>query len=253
MHEFTFSVNWLCSPPTIWGMSETSTAHDLARGRLPLVRHRGRVPYLDTLAEMRAFTEARQADTPDEIWLCEHEPVYTQGVAGKAEHVVAAQAIPVVQTNRGGQVTYHGPGQVVAYPLIDLKRLNIYVKEYVYRLEHCVIKTLEAVGVTGHRVAGAPGIYVKLADPFGHAALTGPRNDPFAGLAKIAALGIKVSRHCTYHGVALNVAMDLSPFGGIDPCGYAGLKTVDLATLGVQTDWNTVATLLGDKLVSHLS
>jgi lipoyl(octanoyl) transferase len=152
---------------------------------------------------------------------------------------------------------------VVAYPLVDLRRLGIYVKEYVYRLEHCVIKTLENVGVTGHRVAGAPGIYVRLADPFGHAALD-PRapkdrecvhgdGDAFEGLGKIAALGIKVSRHCSYHGVALNVAMDLQPFSWINPCGYAGLKTVDLATLGVSTEWATVAERLGDKLASHLA
>ena len=213
----------------------------------------GRVDYATTVAAMREFTEQRSADTPDRIWLCEHPPVYTQGVAGRAEHVLEAHAIPVVQTNRGGQVTYHGPGQVVAYPLVDLKRLGIYVKEYVYRLEHCVIKTLEGFGVTGHRVAGAPGIYVRLADPFGHEKLATPGADTFDGLGKIAALGIKVSRHCTYHGVALNVAMDLGPFDGINPCGYAGLKTVDLATLGVSTEWATVAQRLGDKLASHLS
>jgi lipoyl(octanoyl) transferase len=142
---------------------------------------------------MRGYTEARGEATPDEIWLVEHAPVYTQGLAGKAEHVLNPRGIPVVQTNRGGQVTYHGPGQVVAYPLIDLKRLGIYVKEYVYRLEHCVIKTLEGFGITGHRVAGAPGIYVELADPVRHAARTGPRRDPFEGLGKVAALGIKVS------------------------------------------------------------
>lgn len=202
---------------------------------------------------MREFTAKRDAQTPDEIWLCEHDPVYTQGVAGQADHVLNPQGIPVVQTNRGGQVTYHGPGQVVAYPLIDLQRLHIFVKEYVYRLEHSVIKVLESFGVTGHRVAGAPGIYVRLDDPFGHAALTGPRRDPFEGLGKVAALGIKVSRHCTYHGVAMNVAMDLSPFAGINPCGYAGLATVDLARLGISTDWDTVAGRLGDKLASHLS
>ncbi|MEO8152878.1 MAG: lipoyl(octanoyl) transferase LipB [Rhizobacter sp.] len=234
-------------------MSEISAHHDLLRGGLPVLRLRGRLPYLDTLDEMRAFTETRGRDTADEIWLCEHPAVYTQGVAGKPEHVLAANGIPIVQTNRGGQVTYHGPGQVVAYPLIDLRRLGIFVKEYVYRLEHCVIKTLETSGVTGHRVAGAPGIYVNLADPFGHAVLTGPRTDPFAGLGKIAALGIKVSRHCTYHGVALNVAMDLSPFEGINPCGYAGLKTVDLATLGITADWAAVAQQLGQRLASHLS
>jgi lipoyl(octanoyl) transferase len=229
-----------------------------------IVRRLGRVDYAPTLDAMRAFTEARDDSTPDELWLCEHPPVYTQGVAGKAEHVLDAGDIPVVLTNRGGQVTYHGPGQVVAYPLVDLKRLGIFVKEYVYRIEHCVIKTLEGHGVTGHRVSGAPGIYVKLDDPFGHAAVDArpPKDrpgvrmqdgDPFDGLGKIAALGIKVSRHCTYHGVALNVAMDLSPFERIHPCGYVGLKTVDLATLGVSTDWSTVAQRLGDKLASHLS
>ncbi len=209
--------------------------------------------YAATVEAMREFTAKRDAHAPDEIWLCEHDPVYTQGVAGKADHVLDPHGIPVVQTNRGGQVTYHGPGQVVAYPLIDLQRLHIFVKEYVYRLEHSVIKVLESVGVTGHRVAGAPGIYVRLDDPFGHAALTGPRRDPFEGLGKVAALGIKVARHCTYHGVALNVAMDLSPFEGINPCGYAGLATVDLARLGVSTDWDTIATRLGEKLASHLS
>ena len=201
-----------------------------------MVRVLGRVEYGPTVEAMREFTAARTDATPDEIWLCEHPPVYTQGVAGRAEHVRDTHGIPVVATNRGGQVTYHGPGQVVAYPLVDLKRLGIYVKEYVYRLEHCVIKTLEDDGVTGHRVAGAPGVYVRIADPFGHAPVRGPDGDPFHGLGKIAALGIKVSRHCTYHGVALNVAMDLQPFGWVDPCGYAGLRTVDLATLGVSTE-----------------
>jgi lipoyl(octanoyl) transferase len=213
----------------------------------------GRVDCAATVDAMRGFTEQRSDTTPDEIWLCEHAPVYTQGLAGKADHVLNPHGIPVLQTNRGGQVTYHGPGQVVAYPLIDLRRLGIYVKEYVYRLEHCVIKTLEGFGITGQRVAGAPGIYVELADPSGHAARTGPRRDPFEGLGKVAALGIKVTRHCTYHGVALNVAMDLSPFDGINPCGYAGLQTVDLAKIGVSTDWDTVAGRLGDKLASHLS
>jgi len=213
----------------------------------------GLVAYEPTFAAMRAFTEARTPDTPDELWVCEHPPVYTQGLAGKPEHLLDAHGIPVVQANRGGQVTYHGPGQVVVYPLIDLRRLNIYVKEYVYRLEQSLIKTLERFGVTGHRVAGAPGIYVRLADPFGHAALTGPRADPFEGLGKIAALGIKVSRHCTYHGVALNVAMDLQPFDGINPCGYAGLTTVDLSTIGVQVSRDEVAEVLAAKLASFLS
>jgi lipoyl(octanoyl) transferase len=218
-----------------------------------IVLRLGRVEYEPTVAAMRAYTEARTPATADQIWLCEHPPVYTQGLAGKAEHVLDAHGIPVVQTNRGGQVTYHGPGQVVAYPLIDLKRLNIYVKEYVFRLEQALLRTLEHYGVTGHRVAGAPGLYVKLADPQGHAALTGPRADRFEGLGKIAALGVKVSRHCTYHGVALNVAMDLRPYAGINPCGFAGLRTVDLSTIGVDATLDEAADVLGRRLASSLS
>ncbi|MDI1260029.1 lipoyl(octanoyl) transferase LipB [Aquabacterium sp.] len=219
----------------------------------------GRVDYAPTAQAMQAFTEARTLDAPDELWVCEHPPVFTQGLAGKAEHLLfnppGPDHIPVVQTNRGGQVTYHGPGQVVGYPLVDLKRQGIYVKEYVFRLEQALIKTLEVLGVTGHRVAGAPGIYVRLADPSGHAALTEPADprDPFKGLGKVAALGIKVSRHCTYHGVALNVAMDLSPYERINPCGYTGLKTVDLASLGVNVPWGEAAALLGQKLGTWLS
>ncbi|MEP6792578.1 MAG: lipoyl(octanoyl) transferase LipB, partial [Ramlibacter sp.] len=182
---------------------------------------------------MKAFTAQRGPSTPDEIWLVQHPPTFTQGLAGKAEHLLDAGDVLVVQTNRGGQVTYHGPGQVVAYPLIDLRRQGIYVKEFVFRLEEAVLRTLADFDVTGHRVPGAPGIYVRLSDPFGHAALgERPAGDPFQGLGKLAALGVKVSNHCTYHGVAVNVAMDLQPFRRINPCGYAGLETVDLATLG---------------------
>jgi len=216
----------------------------------PVLRPLGRVPYEPAVDAMKAFTAGRTADTPDEIWLVEHDPVFTQGLAGKAEHVLDAGGVPVVQTNRGGQVTFHGPGQVVAYPLVDLRRLGIYVKEYVFRLEEAVLRTLADVDVTGHRVPGAPGIYVRLDDPFGHAALVHDRTapDPFRGLGKIAALGVKVSNHCTYHGVALNVSMDLQPFGRINPCGYAGLRTVDLATLGVVADQAMVADVLGRRL-----
>jgi lipoyl(octanoyl) transferase len=213
----------------------------------------GRVAYAPTVEAMQAFTASRGPDTEDEIWLCEHDPVYTQGVAGKPEHVLDAHGIPIVQTNRGGQVTYHGPGQVVAYPLTDLRRLGIFVKEYVFRLESAMLRTLERHGVTGHRVRGAPGIYVRRVDPFGHAMLTAHEQASFTGLAKIAALGVKVSGHCTYHGVALNVAMDLAPFGGINPCGYPGLETVDLAKLGVSTDWDTAARMLGDSLATQLA
>jgi lipoyl(octanoyl) transferase len=171
----------------------------------------GRRPYPEIESAMRAFTAARTPESPDELWLVEHEPVFTQGVAGRDAHILAAGDIPVVRTERGGQVTYHGPGQIVAYPLVDLRRLGIFVKEYVFRLEASVLDTLADVGVTGHRVRSAPGIYVRLTDPFGHAVLQLDESDPFLGLGKIAALGIKVSRHCTYHGVALNVAMDLQP------------------------------------------
>ena len=265
------------------------------------IRQLGRVDYLPTWAAMKAFTASRPvaaqtvADTRqigfqppyyvrNQLWICEHSAVYTQGLAGKAAHVLNAGNIPVVQTDRGGQVTFHGPGQVVAYPLIDLRRAGYFVKEYVYRIEEAVIRTLAHFGVTGHRVAGSPGIYVRLEDPFSHAVLkpgspsplpspAGGRGssavsslplplgegggegspNPFTGLGKIAALGIKVSRHCTYHGVALNVAMDLEPFSRINPCGYEGLQTTDLRSLGVQVTWDEAAGVLADKLVARLA
>ncbi|WP_096698793.1 lipoyl(octanoyl) transferase LipB [Polaromonas sp. AER18D-145] len=253
------------------------------------VRPLGQVDYLPTYAAMQAFTASRHDTSSqiglqpnqavrDQLWICEHPPVYTQGLAGKPDHVLAPGNIPVVQTDRGGQVTYHGPGQVVAYPLIDLKRAGYFVKEYVYRIEEAVIRTLGHFGVTGHRVTGSPGIYVRLDDPFSHARLQQPsprpspacgrgseqpplpqagegggEGDPFRGLGKIAALGIKVSRHCTYHGVALNVAMDLEPFSRINPCGYAGLQTTDLSTIGVSASWQEAADVLGHKLVTYLT
>ena len=252
----------------------------------------GRVDYLPTWQAMKDFTAQRSAgsaasavseksdiysqigrQTPEyvrnQLWICEHPATYTQGLAGKAAHVLNAGSIPVVQTDRGGQVTFHGPGQVVAYPLIDLRRAGYFVKEYVYRIEEAVIRTLAHFGVTGHRVAGSPGIYVRLADPFSHAVLKEravipgsirdpwiageARNDGFAGLGKIAALGIKVSRHCTYHGVALNVAMNLEPFSRINPCGYEGLQTTDLRSLGVEVTWDEAAGVLAEKLASRLA
>ena len=218
-------------------------------------RQLGLVEYASTFAAMQDFTAARKANTPDALWICEHSPIFTQGLAGKSDHLLNPGNIAVVQSDRGGQVTHHGPGQVVAYPLIDLKRAGYYVKEYVYRIEESVIKTLAHFGVTGHRVAGSPGIYVRLDDPYAHAALTGqrPPADPFRGLGKIAALGIKVSRHCTYHGVALNVAMDLEPYSRINPCGYAGLQTIDLSTIGVTASWQEAAEVLSHKLSSYLA
>jgi lipoyl(octanoyl) transferase len=183
--------------------------------------------------DMRAFTAARQADTADEIWLCEHAPVYTLGLAGKSEHIINARTIPVVRTDRGGQVTYHGPGQVVAYVLCDLRRAGLYVKEYVTRLEDATLAALGDMAVSrACRKPGAPGVYVPTS----------------AGLAKIAALGVKIRNGCAYHGVALNVDMDLSPFQGIHPCGYEGLQTVDMAFCGVKQDLIEA----GERLATHL-
>lgn len=204
---------------------------------------------------MRSFTEGRVPDTPDELWIVEHDPVFTQGIGGRAEHVLMPGDIPVVRTQRGGQVTFHGPGQVVAYPLVDLRRLGIFVKEYVYRLEAAVLQVLDAYGVTGHRIRTAPGIYVRLADPFDHAPLplVDPGAHPFEGLGKIAALGVKVTRHCAYHGLAVNVDMELEPFGRINPCGYAGLRTVDLRSLGVSARPSEVSLRLAQRLETLLS
>ena len=226
---------------------------------LPAVKHRGTLDYALSLQEMQDFTARRNEHTPDEIWLCQHPPVFTQGQAGKPEHLLLAGDIPLVVSNRGGQITFHGPGQVVAYALIDLKRAGYFVKEYVYRIEEAVLKTLAYVGVTGHRVAGAPGIYVRPDAPFDHARLPSrPQHSQsasapdFTGLAKIAALGVKVSRHCAYHGVALNVRMDLSPFSRINPCGYEGLATTDLFTIGIEVSWQEMADVLGSKLATSL-
>lgn len=207
-----------------------------------VTRSLGQVAYRDTWDAMRRFSDERAPDTPDQLWLCEHPPTFTQGLAGSASHLLAPGDIPVVHTDRGGQVTYHGPGQLMAYPLMDLRRAGYFVKEYVYRLEESVIRTLRHLGVTGHRVSGAPGIYVRLDDPWSHRALQlpdakeVPSDQRFKGIGKIAALGIKVTRHCTYHGASLNAHMDLAPFQRINPCGYAGLQTVDLFTIGVTAD-----------------
>ena len=237
----------------------------------------GRVDYLPTYHAMQDFSTKRALQgneyMRDELWICEHNPVFTQGLAGKSEHIFNPADIPVVPTNRGGQVTYHGPGQVVAYPMLDLKRAGYFVKEYVYRIEEAVIRTLLYFGVTGHRVAGAPGIYVRLDDPASHAMLpqrpmkvdthvgADENNDTpakvsvpnFEGLGKIGALGIKVSRNFTYHGVALNVAMDLEPYSRINPCGYSGLQTVDLSTIGVFVNWQEAANVLCQILLTYLT
>lgn len=185
---------------------------------------------------MQDFTQARTPDTPDELWLVEHTPVYTLGQASKPEHLLNPGNIPVIQTDRGGQVTYHGPGQVMVYILADLKRSGHYIKQMVNEIEESVILTLAGFGVEhACRKDGAPGVYV----PMGNA------------LAKIAALGIKVRNGCTYHGVALNVDMDLKPFEGINPCGYAGLQTVNMVDMGARAQWDDVAQALATQIAGQ--
>lgn len=167
------------------------------------IKHLGRVEYEPTWRAMQAFTAARSADTPDEFWVLEHLPVYTQGQAGKPEHLLHATEIPVIRIDRGGQITYHGPGQLVVYTLVDLRRRGYGIREFVRRIEQAVIDLLAAHGIVGERLNGAPGVYV--------------------GGAKIAALGLRVKHGCTYHGLALNVDMDLTPFAAINPCGLTGI------------------------------
>jgi lipoyl(octanoyl) transferase len=175
------------------------------------LRRLGLAAYEPVWRDMQAFTDRRDATTADELWLVQHPPVFTQGQAGKPEHVLTPGDIPVIQVDRGGQVTYHGPGQIVAYPLIDIRRRGIGVRDFVHRIEEAIIRTLAHYGVRGERVCGAPGIYVN--------------GD------KIASLGLRVRRGCTFHGLAFNVDMDLEPFRRINPCGYAGLRVTQLAAL----------------------
>jgi len=210
------------------------------------IRQLGRVDYEATLAAMRAFTDARTPETTDEIWLVEHPPVFTLGLAADPTHVLNAQGIPVVQTDRGGEVTYHGPGQAVVYLLMDLRRSKagntMRVREFVHQIEQAVIDTLATYELAGERKQGAPGIYVAPAEIYGL----------WQG-AKIAALGLKVrSNGCTYHGVALNVAMDLAPFLSINPCGYAGLDVVDMKSLGVDIPLDEAQLTLANKLQNRL-
>ncbi len=197
-----------------------------------------RLAYEPSLQAMRDFTEQREPETPDELWLIEHEPVYTLGQSGKREHLLRVNAIPVVQTDRGGQVTYHGPGQVVAYVLLDLRRRGYFIKEAVYRMEQAVIELLAQHQLATGRKSGAPGVYVLTA-----------QGQPGA---KIAALGLKVRHGCTYHGVALNVAMDLTPFHDINPCGYAGLQTTDMASCGIDLSLTQAANQLANHLQAQL-
>ena len=191
-------------------------------------RRLGLVAYEPTWRAMQAFNAARTSETPDQIWIVEHPPVFTLGLAGRRSHVLAPGDIPVVETDRGGQVTYHGPGQVVAYPLLDLRRAGHGVKELVRRLEGALLEVLAGYGIQGARRAGMPGVYV--------------------GEAKIAAIGLRVARGCTYHGVALNVDMDLEPFTRIDPCGYPGLEATSMAALGAGAKIDAVQQRLGEAL-----
>jgi len=194
----------------------------------PLLKRLGRVDYLAAFAAMQAFTAARDAATVDELWLVEHPPVYTLGQAGKPEHILRDIGIPVVKIDRGGQITYHGPGQAVIYLLLDLNRRQLKIRELVSAIEQAVIDLLAEHGVAAERHAGAPGVYV--------------------GGAKIAALGLRVRHGCCYHGVALNVDMDLAPFAAINPCGYPGLAVIQTRDLGISLTPDAA----GERLAHHL-
>lgn len=197
-----------------------------------IVRNLGLRDYEPVWREMEAFTRERDADTVDELWFVEHPPVYTQGVGGRAEHVIDPHDIPVIRTNRGGQVTYHGPGQIVAYVLFDIRRKKINIKQLVNYLEQAVIELLEEYGVAAEARADAPGVYVD-----GN---------------KISALGLRVSRGCSYHGLALNVDADLKPFDWINPCGYHGLKVTRMRDLGIADGHEVVREKLGRILAGQM-
>lgn len=207
----------------------------------PQIIQRGVEDYQITFDAMCAYTDSRTVDSPDQLWIVEHPPVFTLGLGADQSHVLNAHNIAVVQTDRGGEVTYHGPGQVIIYLLIDLRRKHpgarLFAREFVQKIEQAVIDTLAAYNLAGERKQGAPGIYVS--------------SGPWQG-AKIAALGLKIRGNgCTYHGVSLNVAMDLTPFSWINPCGYAGLATVDMQTLGAAAELAVVQNQLAQQLLSH--
>jgi lipoyl(octanoyl) transferase len=202
-----------------------------------LVKHLGLADYESTYQAMRDFTLRRDSDTPDEIWILEHPPVFTLGLAGDAGNLHSpSNDIPLVQVDRGGEITYHGPGQIVVYLMLDLRRLGIFVKELVSRIEQALIDTLADFSIQAERHAGAPGIYI---------AQESSIQIEYRG-AKIAALGLKVSKGCSYHGLALNVSTDLAAFARIHPCGYEGLRTIDMQTLGIKDNIDIISqTLLG--------
>jgi len=208
-----------------------------------LVKQLGLVDYSATYEAMREFTQKRTADSADEIWVLEHHPVFTLGLAGDPQNLHSPSAdIPLVEVDRGGEITYHGPGQIVIYLLLDLKRLGIFVKELVSRIEQALIDTLAEYGLQAERQAGAPGIYIAAQEKV-------PQE--WVG-AKIAALGLKVSKSYSYHGLALNVSTDLAAFGRIHPCGYEGLRTVDMQNLGIKDNIDNVSQKLVENLKRHL-
>lgn len=201
------------------------------------IRALGRTDYETTWRSMQAFTAARGPDTADGIWLTEHAPIYTLGLAGRREHLLRDNGIPILKVDRGGQVTYHGPGQLVAYLMFDLKRQGLGIRAMVRSIEAALIEWLETVGISAFGKTAAPGVYVRVGN----------------GEAKIAALGLRVRNGCTYHGLALNVAMDLAPFADIDPCGYKGLPVTQLADLGVVRTVDRAGAELAPILAAHLT
>ena len=215
-------------------MSPTAAVETGDATRIPPIalRRLGLADYDATLDAMRRFTDARDDTTPDELWLVQHAPVYTVGIAGRPEHFPESSVIPVKRIDRGGQITYHGPGQAVVYTLIDLARRGLKVRELVHRIEQAVIDLLAAYNVFADRRSGAPGVYV--------------------GTAKVAALGLRVRRGCSYHGVALNVDMDLAPFLSIDPCGYPGLAVTQTSALGIKADTDTLGEGLARAIIEIL-
>lgn len=212
-----------------------------------IIRSLGPVDYQQTWEKMRAFTDARTPETEDELWVCEHAPVFTQGVAGKPEHLLFNPSnIPVIKTDRGGQITYHGPGQVMVYVLFNLKRAGYGVREMVMRIENAVIALLAAHGVAAYGKRDAPGVYVRLSGPLSLG------ESEVASEAKVAALGLKVRNGHTYHGLAFNVDMDLTPFSAINPCGYEGLRVTHIHELGVELAQDAVGAALAEELVRQL-
>jgi len=233
----------------------------------PIIKHLGLVDFERTWRDMQQANKSRTAETPDEIWLLQHPPVFTLGLAGKPEHLLAPGYIPVCKIDRGGQVTYHGPGQLVVYLLLDLKRLGFGVKELVKRIEQSVIDLLAEYGIASYRISGMPGVYVNSPSPQPLQGGARPSSLPPRGGgtegegdgwklpadAKIAAVGLRVANHATYHGLSLNIDMDLEPFLCINPCGHAGLAVTQMQDFGVNFGNEDKMLIIGDKLSTHLS